>query len=88
MINVLTDVLMVWVKQLFQKLNPYCAIQKLYTTLLCKVKVIQCLRYVHSCLELVILNKISINNPRQKSVVLESSVKPSLGWYLCSIGLV
>ena len=41
-----------------------------------KVNVQQSDRHVHSCLELVILIKTSIYNPSQKSVVLESSVKP------------
>ena len=36
-------------------------------------------RYVHSCLELVVLIKIRTNNLSQKWVVLESSVKPCLG---------
>ena len=39
----------------------------------------QSLGYVHSCLELAILIKISKNNLSLRSVVLESSVKPSLG---------
>ena len=38
----------------------------------------QSVRYVHYCRQLVILIKISTNNPSRKSVVLESSVKPSL----------
>ena len=43
----------------------------------CMVK--QSVRYVHRCLEFAILRKMSTNNPSQKSVVLEFSVKPSLG---------
>ena len=39
----------------------------------------QSLRYVHSWLELIILISMSTNNPSQKSVVLESPAKPSLG---------
>ena len=44
---------------------------------------------VHDCLELVVLFKMSTNNPGLKSVVLESSVKPSLdyqvsgSWIFC-----
>ena len=36
----------------------------------------QYVRYVHCCLELATLIKMSTNNPCQKSVVLDSSVKP------------
>ena len=37
-------------------------------------------RYVHSCLQLIFLIPISTNNPNSgKSMVLESSAKPSLG---------
>jgi len=53
--------------------NPY------HTDVKFSCRVNQSLRYVHSCHELIFLVKMSINNPSQKSVVLESSVKPSLG---------
>ena len=44
-----------------------------------KVKVGQSVRYVHSCLQCVILMEMSTDNPSQKSVVRESSVKSSQG---------
>jgi len=44
-------------------------------------------RYVHSCLELMILVEMRTINPSQKSVVLESPVKPSLNKQACT-GLV
>ena len=46
--------------------------------------------YVPSCLDLAILIKMSINNPSdsQKSGVLESSAKVSLGCHFGSPGLV
>ena len=57
----------------------------------------QLCQYVHSCLELAILVTTSSSNPSQKSVVLESSAKPSLGcqikstsiprWKILCIGL-
>ena len=49
------------------------------------VKVNKCLRYVHICLELVILIPTSTKNPSQKPVVLESSVKTSLTKPLLSV---
>jgi len=44
-------------------------------------KVNQSLGYVHFCFELIILIKMSTNNPSWWSVVLESSVKPSMGYH-------
>ena len=52
------------------------------------VKVIQGLRYVHSCLELAILITMSTSNLSQKSVVLEYSAKPSFGSQSHRLGLV
>ena len=42
-------------------------------------KVNHCFRYVHSCLDLTILIKMSPNNPGWNRVVLESAVKPNQG---------
>jgi len=42
-------------------------------------RVNQSLRYDHSHHKLIIPIKMNTNNPSQKSVVFESSVKPSLG---------
>ena len=39
-----------------------------------------CFKYAHSCIEIVILFSMSINNPSLKSAVLESSAKPILGF--------
>ena len=44
----------------------------------CPGQVNQSVRYVHSCLWLAILIRMSTNNPSVKSMVLESSVKLSL----------
>ena len=41
--------------------------------------------FMHGCLDLAILIKTGIDNPRRKSAILESSAKPSLG---CQFGLV
>ena len=48
----------------------------------------QVVGYVHSWSELAILIKTSTNNPSQKSVVLESCVKPGLGCPFGSQSLV
>ena len=40
----------------------------------------QTAKYNNSCLELAVLHRMSTNNPDWKSMVLESSVKPSLPW--------
>ena len=44
--------------------------------------------FIYSCLELAILNKMSTNNPSQKSGVLEYPVKPRLGCQSSSPGLI
>ena len=61
--------------------NPYHSKQFAICTLHFKGKfsyqLNQSLRYVHSCLEAIFPIPMSTNNPSQKSVVLESSAKPS-----------
>ena len=48
----------------------------------------QSVRYIHSCPQLAILIKMSINNRSQKSVVLELSAKPNLNCHFSCTGLV
>ena len=48
----------------------------------------QYVTYIHSCLQLAILIKMSNKNPSGKLVVLESFAKPSFGCHFDSQGLV
>ena len=73
----------------FLKSVPFLRLLTLYTPrtiLSCQVN--QSARYVHSCLQFATLIKTSTNNPCQKSVVIESSAKRSLGGLTGSLGLV
>ena len=49
----------------------------------CMVKVNQCFQYADISLVLIILIPMSTNNTSRKSMVLESSAKPSLGCQFC-----
>ena len=61
-------------------ISPATPLQCYTQTISCKVKVNRCFTYyVHSSPELVILIPTSTTNPIRKSVVLESSAKPSIG---------
>ena len=46
---------------------------------LCGGQINQSIRYVHSCSQPIFLIPMSANNPCQKSVVPETSAKPSMG---------
>ena len=64
--------------------NPCTAVH----VISCKVKVNRCIRFVYSYLELIILIPTSTNNHSQKSMFLEFSAKPRLGYQFASLGLV